>query len=97
MGLISLLFRALVVGLIAWFAGKLLGAVLPSQKRSAPPRSPSEEGQGRRTPSVTSGRLVRDPWCQVAVPEERAIRDGEFYYCSTECRDRHRAARSASA
>ncbi len=96
MGLISLLFRAIVVGLIAWLAGKVLSAVLPRQERTSP-RHPPREGATPGTPRVASGRLVRDPWCQVALPEERAIQDGDFFYCSMECRDRHRAARSASA
>lgn len=96
MGLISLLFRAIVVGLIAWFAGKVLGAVLPRQERTTQPHPPHARAS-TGTPRVASGRLVRDPWCQVALPEERAIQDGEFFYCSTECRDRHQAARSASA
>jgi len=48
------------------------------------PRRPAEEPRPR--PASTSARLVKDPVCGTYVPETSALRAGEAFFCSEECR-----------
>ncbi len=52
----------------------------------APARLPV--GPRVRRPPVQAGseRLVQDPVCGLLLPESRAVRDGESFYCSEDCR-----------
>jgi len=52
----------------------------------APARRPV--GPRAQRPAVPAGpeRLVQDPVCGLLLPESRAVRDGEAFYCSEDCR-----------
>ena len=51
------------------------------------PRRAPEEPRARR--AGTSARLVKDPVCGTYVPETSAIRAGELFFCSEECRGKY--------
>ena len=66
------------------------------------PLPPRQTGRVKaRTRERLGGRLVRDPHCGTYLPVERAIRvgsgDAALHFCSTACRDAHRAAHSSVA
>lgn len=44
----------------------------PAVRSAAPPRALPE-------------RLVQDPVCGLRLPESRAVRDGEAFFCSEDC------------
>ncbi|NJN64872.1 MAG: hypothetical protein HC882_08300 [Acidobacteria bacterium] len=96
--MIAALFRALVLGFFVWLVGKLFGAIIPRQapSGSSGPTSREPTAAGPRT-GVVAGRLVRDPHCHVAIPESRAIRHGEHFFCSRECLEAYLGARSERA
>ena len=52
----------------------------------APARLPV--GPRAKRPPVQAGseRLVKDSVCGLLLPESRAVRDGEAFYCSEDCR-----------
>jgi hypothetical protein len=51
------------------------------------PRRPPEEPRPR--PASTSARLVKDPVCGTYVPETSALRAGDMFFCSEECRGKY--------
>jgi hypothetical protein len=51
-------------------------------RRSSPPPPP---GTG-----PAPERLVQDPVCGIRIPESRAVRRGDVYFCSEECSSRYR-------
>jgi hypothetical protein len=55
-------------------------ALAPARAR----RPASSRGPGR--PPDAPERLVQDPVCGLVLPESRALRDGDAFYCSPECR-----------
>jgi len=68
------LFRLLIV-LVAVYAGlsavrSLLGSSVPARSRGPAP----------------AGHLVKDPVCGMYIPQETALRTGDQYFCSEECR-----------
>lgn len=68
---VLLTILVLVVLRLVRFA--LAGAARPASRRPE-----------RRVPPGPE-RLVRDPVCGLRLPESRAVRDGEAFYCSEEC------------
>ncbi|MFQ5670360.1 MAG: hypothetical protein ACE5HD_07580 [Acidobacteriota bacterium] len=56
-------------------------------------------GAGPRVPSA--GRMVRDRFCRIFLPEEQALRLTDhgttLYFCSAACRDRFLASRAGRA
>jgi len=61
----------------------LRGAFSTSPQR--PRRAPEEP----RRRAGTSARLVKDPVCGTYVPESSAIRAGDLFFCSEECRGKY--------
>ena len=58
------------------------GALAPSQSprpqsNTVPPKEP------------TPNRLAKDPVCGTYVAEQTAIRAGEYFFCSNECRSKY--------
>jgi hypothetical protein len=49
----------------------------------APPRRPVS--RAAPTPPALPERLVQDPVCGLRLPEGRAVRDGDAFYCSEDC------------
>ena len=39
-------------------------------------------------PSPAAGRLVKDPSCGTYIPEETALRAGDHFFCSEQCRQK---------
>ena len=39
-------------------------------------------------PSPAAGRLVKDPSCGTYIPEETALRTGDHFFCSEQCRQK---------
>lgn len=56
----------------------------------APSSRPPLRAAARPAPAGPE-RLVQDPVCGLLLPESRAVRDGEAFYCSQECRRASRA------
>jgi hypothetical protein len=56
----------------------------------APAPRPSGGRAARPAPALPE-RLVQDPVCGLRLPESRAVRDGEAFYCSEDCRRASRA------
>ncbi len=79
--LLRFLLVFIVVGLLLRMLRLLLFPVRtgPVRRAGGPPPPP---------PGGATERLVQDPVCGVRLPESRAIRDGDRYYCSAECRAR---------
>jgi hypothetical protein len=50
----------------------------------APVPRPSLRRAARPAPALPE-RLVQDPVCGLRLPESRAVRDGEAFYCSEDC------------
>jgi len=63
----------------------LRGAFGPTNPQR--PRRTPEEPQPRR--AGTSARLVKDPVCGTYVPESSALRAGDMFFCSEECRGKY--------
>ena len=84
------LFRFIVFLVLAWALMRLLRVLftpVPPGRRPAagpPPQAAPPPG------GIRLERLVEDPVCGVRVPESRAIRDGDRFFCSEECRARFR-------
>ena len=76
---LSFLFDALVLFLIVRTIFRLLAGPRP--------RPAARQAGGPVQQERAGGNLVRDPQCGTYVPESRAIRAGELYFCSTTCRD----------
>jgi len=76
------LARFLLFAVALLFLSRLLGRGLR--------RRPASRRPGERP----AERLVRDPVCGVRLPESRALRiatsDGDLFFCSESCRNRHR-------
>jgi hypothetical protein len=50
--------------------------------------APAPRPSGRRAVRPAPGRperLVQDPVCGLRLPESRAVREGDAYFCSEEC------------
>jgi hypothetical protein len=63
----------------------LRGAFAPTSPQRS--RGTAEEPRPRR--AGTSARLVKDPVCGTYVPETSALRAGEMFFCSEECRGKY--------
>jgi hypothetical protein len=49
-----------------------------------PPSQRAARAAARPAPAGPE-RLVQDPVCGLRLPESRAVREGEAFYCSEEC------------
>ena len=49
----------------------------------APRRRPA--ARAAPPPRALAERLVQDPVCGLRLPEGRAVRDGDAFYCSEDC------------
>lgn len=90
-----MIFRFLFLLAVFWVVSRLLRSLFaPTSRRPGPgygPRRPREQAGG---PRPAGGELVQDPQCGVYIPKETALRSGDAYFCSEECRSAHRARRS---
>ena len=74
----------LVFFIISAVLSILRGAFSSNPQR--PRRTPEEP---RPRAARTSARLVKDPVCGTYVPETSAIRAGDAFFCSEECRGKY--------
>ncbi|MCU0229995.1 MAG: hypothetical protein MUC67_01320 [Acidobacteria bacterium] len=70
------LLTILVLIVLRWVRFALASASAP--RRAAAHRS------AQPAPALPE-RLVEDPVCGLRLPESRAVREGEQFYCSEEC------------
>jgi hypothetical protein len=84
MGLLRFLALALLTIVVLRLLRTLVALVAaPPPRAGGGPRPPDPRNPGRGPE-----RLVEDPVCGVRLPESRAIRDGDRFFCSEECRGR---------
>lgn len=83
--MITRLLRFLLVLLVVRFVWSLVVTFMrrPRSERDVEPPS--------------GGALVRDPVCGVYVLRERSIREGDLYFCSSDCHLAFRAKHEVSA
>ncbi len=81
----TFLLRFLFVFLVVGFLLRLIRLLLFPGRRTAAPRA---AGPPPPPAGAAAERLVQDPVCGVRLPESRALRSGDRYYCSAECRAR---------
>jgi YHS domain-containing protein len=88
------MLRFVILLLVLWWVFTLLRSVIAWIFGSAR----SQQGQpnswtGQQQPQADAHRLVRDPVCNVHVPQSRALplkdREEVLYFCSATCRDRY--------
>jgi hypothetical protein len=74
------LIRWLLLVVLALTVLRLVRFALVPARRPVGPRP--------QRPPVQAGteRLVKDPVCGLLLPESRAVREGEAFYCSEDCR-----------
>ena len=74
------------MALIRWLLLTILVLIVMRLVRFAlaPSSRPSVRPAVRPMPAGPE-RLVQDPVCGLLLPESRAVRDGEAFYCSREC------------
>jgi len=73
--------RYLLLVILALFAVRVLRAAFHPFRRR-PSRPVGTGGGGGDGPE----RLVQDPVCGLLLPESQALREGEGFFCSEECR-----------
>ena len=78
-----LLFRLILI----FFA---IVAVLSIVRGFLAPSTPARRARTQRPQSA--GRLVKDPVCGTYIPEETALRSGNEFFCSEQCRQRFLAS-----
>jgi hypothetical protein len=76
---LSFLIRFIVFVIILWVVRALLSTFLRKKAR------PGQPDRG----SAESGLTVKDPVCGMYMDPRLAIRSGDLYFCSEECRRRH--------
>ena len=81
----AFLLRFLLVFVVVGFLLRLLRLLLFPARTGAATRA---AGPPPPPPGGATERLVQDPVCGVRLPESRALRAGDRYYCSAECRAR---------
>ena len=54
--------------------------------------SPGPAARNSPLRPTTPNRLVKDPVCGTYVPEQTAIRAGEHFFCSNECKSKYLAS-----
>jgi hypothetical protein len=74
------------MALIRWVLLTILVLVVMRLVRFALAPAPRPSGrQAARPAPALPERLVQDPVCGLRLPESRAVRDGEAFYCSEDC------------
>lgn len=81
------MLRVVLLVLLLLVVIRLVRALLQPPRPVGPGTARPRAGGRRGAPE----RLVEDPECGLRVPESRAVRDGDLFFCSNACRDRHRA------
>lgn len=88
--------RLLVYVVFALVAARVVRALLRAALVRRPSADPGSRSASAGPPppprSAPAERLVLDPVCGVRLPEGRAIREGDRYYCSEACRAKGAAA-----
>lgn len=73
--------RFLLIAILVLVAVRVLRAAF-----RPPPRSPAARPGAAEAPRQIPERLVKDPVCGLLLPESQALREGDGYFCSEECR-----------
>jgi len=74
------------MAIIRWVLLTILVLVVMRLVRFAlAPASPLSAPRAVRPAPAGPERLVQDPVCGLRLPEGRAVRDGDAFYCSPEC------------
>ncbi len=74
------MLRILVAVILGIFLYRLIKGVLPR------PQTGSRDAAQEKIPPPTE--LVKDPTCKTYLPQDKAIRYEEHFFCSLECRDK---------
>jgi YHS domain-containing protein len=85
--MLAFLWRVLIAVSALWLIGKYLGYLFPHLQRGA-------RRDGKGTGSPASNRMVKDPVCGMYIDPRLAlpldVRGETVYFCSEECRGKHR-------
>ncbi|GBC60176.1 hypothetical protein DENIS_1121 [Desulfonema ishimotonii] len=77
------MFRLLVIAGLAWWGYRKLKALASRD---------GGHGSAGRESEPADDVMIQDPWCKTYFPRAEAVHLGidgkDYYFCSTECRDK---------
>jgi YHS domain-containing protein len=81
--------RFFIQVLLLFFIVSVALSILRGAFSTSPQRQRRTPEEPRPRPASTSSRLVKDPVCGTFVPETSALRAGDAFFCSEECRGKY--------